>query len=259
MNRLNYLGRLLKHIFTARHTLGFGVHSPYIFCFTRFVLYEKNPFYVYAEIERLRRELENDRRVLQVTDFGTGKNRQSSVASIARKSLNSSKYGQLLFRMVREAKPAVILELGTSLGISTAYMAMACTHAKCYTVEGCPQIASIASDNFLKFGLDNVRLRRMNIDEGLVPLLTEIERPDFVFIDANHTSDALLRYFEIIMSKVHNDMVIVIDDINWSDDMQEAWQQIKRHPNVINSLDIFGFGILFFNPERNKMHYKMIF
>ena len=212
-----------------------------------------------SEIEKLRKELINDSRKIQVTDFGTGNNRVSKVATIARKSLNSPKYGQLLYRMVREVNPTVILELGTSLGITTTYMAKACPQAQCFTVEGCPKIAAIALENFRKMGLANVQLKQMNLDEGLNVLVREIDKPDFVFIDANHTSNALLKYFDIILSKLHDDMVMVIDDINWSDDMQLAWQKIKQHPKVVNSIDIFGFGILFFNMERNRKHYRLIF
>ena len=82
---------------------------------------------------------------------------------------------------------------------------------------------------------------------------------DFVFIDANHTSKALNHYFELIIPKITEKSVVVIDDINWSNDMWKAWEQIRKHPQVVSSLDIFGFGILFFNTEQNKMHYKLIF
>lgn len=259
MNRFYFLIRYIRHFLTAGHSFGFGVHSPAIFRFVKFVLYEKNSFYVYSEIEKLRRELKVNQHQLNITDFGTGNNRVSTVAKVARKSLNSAKYAQLLFRMVRDAKPDTVLELGTSLGISTAYMAMACPAAKCYTFEGCPEIAEIARQNFQKLGIQNIEIIQSNIDNGLSLFLDQFSNIDFVFIDANHTSEALNKYFGLIISKVNDRTVIVIDDINWSEDMLSAWNEIKQHSRVVNSLNIFGFGILFFNTEVNKMHYKMIF
>ena len=259
MNRLNYLIRYLRHILTARHSFGFGVHSPAIYSFVKYVLYEKNSFYVYSEIEKLRRELENDQQKFYLTDFGTGVDRVTTIGKVARRSLNNSKYSQLLYRMVRAARPDTILELGTSLGISTAYMAKARTSAQCYTFEGCPQVAKIAAGNFDKLSIKNIEIIQDNIDNSLALFLEKTPALDFVFIDANHTSKALNHYFELIMPKITEKSVVVIDDINWSNDMWKAWEQIRKHPRVVSSLDIFGFGILFFNTEQNKMHYKLIF
>lgn len=259
MNRLNYLLRYLRHILTARHSFGFGVHSPAIYRFVKYVLYEKNSFYVYSEIEMLRRELENNTQKFQLTDFGTGVDRETTISRVAKRSLNNSGYSQLLYRMVRDANPETILELGTSLGISTAYMAKARPSAQCYTFEGCPQLAKIAAENFDKLGIQNIEIIQDNIDNALPLFLEKIPTLDFVFIDANHTSKALNSYFDMIMPKISDKTVMVIDDINWSDDMWMAWEHVRKHPRVVSSLDIFGLGILFFNTEQNKMHYKLIF
>ncbi|MDD3489128.1 MAG: class I SAM-dependent methyltransferase [Paludibacter sp.] len=259
MNRFKYLVRYLRHILTSRHSFGFGIHSPAIYRFVKYVLYEKNSFYVYSEIEKLRRELENEELKFHLTDFGTGVDRVTTIGKVARRSLNNSKYSQLLYRMVRDAGPDTILELGTSLGISTAYMAKARPSAQCYTFEGCPQLAKIAAENFDKLSINNIEIIQDNIDNGLALFLENVPALDFVFVDANHTSKALSHYFELILPKISEKSVVVIDDINWSNDMWRGWEQIKNHPRVVSSLDIFGFGILFFNTEQNKMHYKLIF
>ena len=138
-------------------------------------------------------------------------------------------------------------------------MAKARPSAQCYTFEGCPQVAKIAAGNFDKLSIKNIKIIQDNIDNSLDLFLEKIPTLDFVFIDANHTSKALHYYFELIMPKITEKSVVVIDDINWSNDMWKAWEQIRKHPRVVSSLDIFGFGILFFNTEQNKMHYKLIF
>ena len=79
--------------------------------------------------------------VVEITDFGTGANRKSEVKKIASRSLKQPEYGQLFFRIVRFLNAQTVFELGTSLGITTAYLAALDKNIKCYTFEGCSDIA----------------------------------------------------------------------------------------------------------------------
>lgn len=259
MNKLFFAIEIVKHIFKARHTRGFGVHSPYMFHFVRFIIYEKSQYYVFPKIESLRAQLKADHRIISVNDFGTGNDRLRKISDITRKSLKNSKWGQLLFRIVEYTKPEVIVDLGTSLGITTLYLASASTKSKCYTFEGCAQTLAIAEQCFANFGLSNVETVLGNIDQTLAPKMNEIQRVDFAFIDANHSYDAVIRYFNTIIAGCHDKSIIVLDDIHWSADMSKAWEELKKHEKVINSMDLFQMGILFFNPEINKKHFRLIF
>ena len=257
MHQLKLIYKYIKHSFTAKNTGGHGVHSPFMYQFSHFVLQENHPFYAFNSIEDLRERMLRDKRILSVTDFGTGVNRSRSVGDIAAKSLKPAKQSQLLFRIVHYIKAQTVLELGTSLGITTAYLASLSPQIKCITIEGCPQIASVAKENFIKLGLDNIELEVGEIDI-ILPRIVEITpRLDIVFIDANHRSNSVLQYFELCLQRIHNNSIIIIDDIYWSDDMEVAWQTIKDHPKVTSSIDLFYMGIVFFNPDLNKMHYKM--
>jgi predicted O-methyltransferase YrrM len=254
-NRIFYY---IIHFISARNTRGFGVHSPSLFKFTRYVLLEKHSFYAFQSIERIRTELLNaNTMVLEVKDFGTGNDRNETVSSVAKHSLGSPKYGQLLFRMVHYFKPHYVLELGTSLGIATSYLASPSSKTNCVSLEGCPQIAAVARENFKKLGLENIEVVVGNIDSTIGAVLNKIDRLDFVFMDANHKSEAVLNYFELCMKKIHDDSVVVIDDINWSDDMKVAWEMVKKHEMVKSTIDLFQLGIVFFNPNIPKKHYKM--
>lgn len=257
MNRFSIICKYLLHFFTARNTGGFGVHSPFLFQFTRFVLFEKHSFYNFKSIEKVRKYLKNDKKIIDLTDFGTRTNRRTTVASIASKSLKSAKYGQLLFRMVRYFKAINILELGTSLGITTSYLASSTTEIKCVSLEGCPQIVAIAQENFEKLGIKNIEIVVGNIDETLHDAIQKFESIDFIFIDANHQYDAVLNYFEMCLPKISCDSIIIIDDIYWSKEMEKAWKMIKNHPSVTSTIDLFQLGIVFFNGDLHKKHYKM--
>ena len=257
MNHLHYILKYISHFFLARNTRGFGVHSPFLFQFTRYVLCEKNSYYIFQSIEYLRSKLKKDYRKVGITDFGTGRNRIETVSEITNKSLKSAKYGQLLFRMVHYFKAQDVLELGTSLGITTSYLASVSSKIHCVSLEGCHEIAEIARENIDKLAIKNIELVTGDINNTLTVVLDQTNKLDFVFIDANHKSEAILNYFNLCLSKVHSNTVIVIDDIYWSSDMEKAWKKIKNSPQVMSTIDLFELGIVFFNPDLHKKHYKM--
>jgi len=257
MSVVRIIYKYIKHSLTARNTKGFGVHSPFMFQFIQNVLSERHYFYVFSEIEALRSELKKDKTIISITDFGSGENRESSVSQIANKSLKSAKYGQLLFRIIRYFNAVNVLELGTSIGITTSYLASSSSKIKCTSLEGCPQLVQNAGSNFKKLNLNNIELVVGNIDSTLEDVLNKTDKLDFIFIDANHYSEAVIKYFEMCLSKVHNDSVIILDDIYWSEDMEKAWKIIKDHPRVTSTVDIFQMGIVFFNSHLHKKNYKL--
>jgi predicted O-methyltransferase YrrM len=171
--------------------------------------------------------------------------------------LKSDKYGQLLFRIANYFKVRNVLELGTSLGVTTAYLATSSTEIKCVSLEGCTQIAAVAKENLQKIGSGNVEIVVGNIDKTLDEVLSQLDKLDLIFLDANHKYESVLCYFDLCLSKIHNDSVLIVDDIYWSKDMEKAWATIKNHPQVMSTIDLFQLGIVFFNADLYKNHYKM--
>ena len=160
------------------------------------MIYEKNDFYAFAEIENARKRLKKDDRVVKITDFGAGNKKQAKISEIAKNSLKKEKWAQLLFRIVNFTKAKNVLELGSSLGITTAYLASVDSKIKCVSLEGAPEIANIARKNLEKLKINNVQIIEGNIDETLDKALTEFKTLDFVFFDANHRKEPTLKYFE---------------------------------------------------------------
>jgi len=221
------------------------------------VIYDKSPYYIFPEIEKLRQNLKKDKRILHVEDFGTSKSRGRKLSEICTHSLKQAKYAQLLYRIVNFNKAQNVLELGTSLGLTTSYLASPSSKIHCVTLEGSLEIAAVAKENFEKLQITNINIVTGNINNTLTQVLAEFEQLDFVFIDANHRLSATYDYFEKCVTKIHEKSVIVIDDIYWSDDMKQAWRLIKSHPKVKSTFDLFHLGIVFFNTDLNKTHYKM--
>jgi predicted O-methyltransferase YrrM len=257
MKQFRFAYKFLIHFLTAKNTGGHGIHSPFCYQFTQSVLCDKSQYYIFPAIEELRSNLKNDNRQLNITDFGTGKDKTKAISEITTKSLKSAKYGQLLFKIANYFNSRNILELGTSLGLTTSYLASSSTEIRCVTIEGCPEILGVATENFRKLNMKNIETCQGNIDLKLTNVLDSFDKLDLIFIDANHRFPQIYNYFELCMTKIHSDSIIIIDDIYWSEDMEKAWLMIKKHPLVRTSIDLFHAGIVFFNPDLHKNHYKI--
>jgi len=245
--------KYLRYYVTAHNGKGHGVHSPFVFDFIQHVLNDDRNFYAYQPIENLRKIMLNDARVLSVEDFGAGsrvnKTNQRVISKIAKSSLKPAKYGQLLFRIVDHYAPEFLLELGTSLGITSAYLAMANPSAILTTMEGAGSIASVAKENFQKLGVKNIRVIEGNFDHTLPVWLESRPQVDFAFIDGNHRYKPTVDYFRRILEHTHEYSILIFDDIHWSREMEKAWNEIKLDASVTLSIDLFFIGLVFFRKE----------
>jgi len=213
-------------------------------------------------VEALRNQLLNDNRILEVKDFGAGsvidKKSKRSVSSIAKNAAKPKKFGQLLFRMIKYYRPARILELGTSLGITTSYLSFAKADARLITMEGSKEIANIAKRNFKNLEIRNVEIIEGNFDKTLSSVVRGLSTVDFAFIDGNHRKEPTERYFNELLAKINNDSILVFDDIHWSGEMESAWETIKNDAAVKCSIDLFFIGIIFFRKEfKEKQHFTI--
>lgn len=258
-NFLKFTIKYLQHRLCAVNTKGHGVHSPFIFQFLYSVLYNNNEYYIFSEIEKLRSDLLKDKRKIFIKDYGTGKDRNSTIAEIMRTSVQSPKYSKLLFRIISHIKARNILEFGTSAGITTSYLASVSSTSQCITLEGSPEIINIARNNFNRLNIKNIITIEGDINLTLPDALSKSGKLDFVYIDANHSSLAVQGYLEKCLPFLSENAIVVFDDIYWSDDMEQAWRTIKDHPKVTSTIDLFQMGIVFFNPVLNKKHYKVCY
>lgn len=247
----------LLHKLKALPHGGFGIHSPYVFNFVTHVLDERLPYYAYIEIEKLRRNLLSDKTSINVTDFGSKSSNKRRICDIACNSCKNKKDAQLLFRIAISLNAKNILELGTSLGLTTAYLAKSDSRAKIISLEGCPETANVARKNLEILNIRNARILTGNIDATLKPAIDNFESLDLVFIDANHRKKPTISYFETCLSKASPKSIFIIDDIYHSRQMNEAWKIVKRNPKVKVSIDMFHMGILIMDDEVQRGDYRI--
>ncbi len=254
-----FITDFLKHRLTAnnRH----GTHSPFVYKLADEVIYDFRNKSDYKIIETQRKKLFNDDSEITVTDLGAGshlnKNRTKKVSQIAKNALKKPFLAQLIYRLAKNTNPETAIELGTCLGITTAYLSKACPQSRIITIEGCPQTAAVANRNFKALNLDNIDLHVGNFDEILPGILDQQETLDFVYIDGNHRKDATLNYFKWCLPKITENTLLIFDDIYWSEGMKEAWAEIKNHPQVTVTIDLFWIGLVYFKSGQAKQHFKL--
>lgn len=229
------------------------MHSPFVFDFILNVLNNKNNYRPPKEIEQLRKEILNDKRIIEIEEMGAGSRTSSSnhraVSQIAKSALKSKRLAQVLFRLAKHYEPKTIVELGTSLGITTAYLSKANPLSSIMTIEGNSPTAAIAKENFQKLNCSNVQLLQGNFDTVLPTVTSQLSSIDLAYIDGNHRYQPTINYFHQFLPKVHSQTILVFDDIHWSVEMEKAWEEIKGHPSVQYTIDIFFLGFVFFRQE----------
>jgi predicted O-methyltransferase YrrM len=263
-NRFQLAKKYLHYYLTASNGKGHGIHSPFVFDFVKNVLNDKTSYPPYQSIEKTRKQLLADSRVIEVEDFGAGstviKTNKRVVSAIAASSLKPKKYAQLLFRMVKYYNPETIIELGTSFGITTAYLASANAASKIFSCEGSGAIASIAKQNFETLQLKNVQLTQGDFAKTISPLLSSLKEINLAFVDGNHRKEPTLEYFNQLLKYTNPATILIFDDIHWSAEMEAAWDVIQQHPAVTLTIDLFFIGVVFFNADINhKQHFTIRF
>jgi predicted O-methyltransferase YrrM len=257
--------KYLNYYFTASNGKGHGMHSPFVFDFITKVLNDKTAYPEYEQVEKLRREMLNTETLLEIEDLGAGsrlgKYKQRTVSSIAKHALKSPKFSQLLFKIARYYKCKSVVELGTSLGITSSYFSLAVGNdGKLSTVEGASAVAKLADENFKKLGLKNIQLINESFDDWFINHSDSHSTIDLAFIDGNHQLEPTVKYFNELLPKLHNDTIFIFDDIHWSHEMEQAWSQIKAHPSVTCSIDLFFIGLVFFRREiKENQHFTIRF
>jgi predicted O-methyltransferase YrrM len=234
----------------------YNVHSPFVYRFTEKVVEEKRAFYAFKDIEILRKLLLKNRNVLKIKDYGAGSlvsgEKERSVRSLVKYSATMPLYCRFLFHLINEYKPKTMLEMGTSVGISTLYQSRAAMKAKFITIEGDPGIAEVARQNLTRMKATNVQQMVGTFEEKLEPALKELKTLDYAFIDGNHREKPTIEYFEKCLEYANENSIFVFDDIHWTQGMEDAWNTIIAHPKVTLSIDMYFFGLVFFRKDFKK-------
>jgi predicted O-methyltransferase YrrM len=134
----------------------------------------------------------------------------------------SPKIAQLIYRLVADWHPGNIVEMGTGVDNTTIYLQKAAPYTKVYGVKNKSEFLSVA--------------------ENLGQL-------DCVLIKGGQS---ILEYFELCIPKVHDGTLLIVDGIYRTQEMKETWTQIKAHPQVTITVDLFWIGLVYFRKGQVK-------
>ncbi len=261
MNSLNSIVQRLSYFFRAKGT--HNLHSPVVFQLATEVLRDSKSYPEYDLLHRQRKRLLSNRNLIETVDFGASAGSKdfityrARVQKLVKRRSHAERYNRLLFRLARHFKPEFVLEFGTAAGLSAASLAMGNPEAKVITLEGCASMASVADGSFERLKTTNVSTVIGNFNQTLPEVLNSLPKLDLVFFDGNHQKVPTLDYFHHCLTKVHENSIFIFDDIHWSTDMNEAWQQIQQHEEVSLTIDLFQFGLVFFRKGIAKQHFTL--
>ncbi len=254
MYALERLRSYLHYQLLSWHANGHGVHSPYLFDMVRQCFIparEEEPF---IWIEEHRRQLSRDRTKIAVTDRGAGSKKLGQtrkVCDIANCSAVAPKYGRLLAHLVQWSGASSVLELGSSVGLGSMYLSHF-LEGKLVSIDACPETVAFARSQHTKWSNKDVNFLEGEFTKILPALHEASMKFDLVYIDGNHTYQGTMENFQLLHPLTHQESILVFDDIYWSEGMREAWHEIRRHPSVTASVDIWQMGIVFMRPELSK-------
>lgn len=238
-----------------------SLHSPFIFGFYREVIRTDYSMPLFSGIEKLRDSLLGSTKEISVVDMGAGSAVTSGVkrkvSDIAKYALATAKKSRLYYRIIASIEAETVLELGTSFGINSMYIAGPTCVKKLVTFEGCPKTAEIAKANFNGFSSDKIQLINEPIDQVLELTLNRLGTIDLVLFDANHTYEATMRYYKQCKPYINEHSILIFDDIHWSIGMSKAWREIQKEVEITLTIDLFYLGIVFFKKDLEKEDYKL--
>jgi predicted O-methyltransferase YrrM len=233
----------------------------------------------FEKIEALRVFYSKNSNEIFIKDFGSGSSSDSrtveqmkqgkvkttTVSQVYQSASSSKKEGAFMFKIIRAYKLKKCFELGTCLGMSTAYGTEALRlnegNNTYITFEGAPELAKLAESSLKEFSFSNFTIVKGKFEDTLNQYIAENNDIDFAFIDGHHDEKATIKYFELFYQNLSQKAILIFDDINWSRGMQKAWRMIKKDKRIAWTISNYFRGICYIDKEneRKKRNYKIWF
>ena len=231
------------------------VHSPAVYALIE-DLRRKTEKTRHPDIENVRAEFRSDQTEIDMIDHGKdGLVITKTISYIAKTSLKPRAMAELIARICLHFKVKSALELGTSLGTTSAYIARSIT-GKLTTIEGDKNVQSTAISGWNKLDISNINPIQGSFDHVLNKGLDE-QQYDLIYVDGHHHEQATLAYFKRLIKYTSNNTIFVFDDIHWSPGMESAWKKIQESTEVSTSIDLFWIGIVFLRKELSSEHFRL--
>jgi len=243
--------RRIIYLKKARHRRGHGIHSPFLFHLITDVVENRKRLPEYLIFKELKNTAQSLLGTFSEPSLAPVYLEHNLVPSnphrLYRKAELPLRYGKVVFRLLREFKPASVVHYGPTLGPNLALMAMADSDRLVYQSINCPVYELVSSKLLGDAAIINVSFFN-EISFPPVP-------PDFIVI--NYPCDAAAsRHF--VQKSLHShgeDGVLIVRGIHESKEMEAIWQELISSESVRVSLDLFEIGITLFRKGLQKENF----
>ena len=236
-----------------------GIHSPFVYDLITKCFYDKTSFSAYHNLKVLRNELTHNQDLVKIKHYSEAskvfQSNHQKISTIVKGEGSSYKKQKQLYRITNYFKPKNVLELGTSVGLGSAAMAIASNNSIIKTVEVNKNISDIAKKVFKSYQLKNIQIDTSSFKDFFKK--SNYENLDLVYLDGTCDKESTIENFNSLLKYSHNESVFIINNIYWSKEMTEAWNIIKNQKEITVSIDTFYWGFLFFRKEQPKQHFTI--
>jgi predicted O-methyltransferase YrrM len=213
--------------------------------------------------EQIRASMLEDAKPLVDGTLGPGGAYETKLSvAAACKASKPALQAYLLYALAAEFRPEMAIELGTNLGLSSAYLAAglaATPAARLVTFDASPYKLRVARDIHSRLGFANIGYRQGLFADVLAPALRELPPVEMAFIDGHHDYAATLAYAETIFAHAAPAGVLIFDDIRWSAGMQAAWAELSADPRFRVVADLERIGICVIGEGKGRKPVKVTF
>jgi len=254
--------KYIEHLFYLGHRKGHGIHSPYVFDFINGVVFNAKQWQVPDQPGRVHKVMRKDCSLIPRNEPPgeiANEHDTRSISSFIKKASVSYKYGALLYRISLWFEAESVVELGSGLGISTAYLRAGSPTASFHTVEGGRIRAILAEQVIYRSKLGKVNMHQGDIGEELPGILKDSSTRFLAYVDGNHHYEPTVAYLEQLVKHAGEESIIIMDDIYWSKGMYAAWKEVISWPGVRVSIDLYHMGILLLRSDLDKASVKINF
>jgi predicted O-methyltransferase YrrM len=139
-------------------------------------------------------------------------------------------------------RPGTIVEFGAAFGTSGMYWMSgleAAGQGRLLSFEPNEAWAAHARANIGAIGSRYI-LTVGTFEDNIQIVLKTQEQIDVAFVDAIHTSDFVKPQFELVMAHLAPGGIVILDDIDFSDDMASCWKELAVDHRVAASFVFNG-------------------
>ena len=245
----------IKYLSKAQHRGGHGIHSPFLFHLITTVIENKQQNAEYKIINKLHTNslnLLNQRQDLPFNqNSGEAINITDHPRKLSKKLELPRRFHEMIFRLIREFKPAAIIHYGPTIGINSGVMALANPLTPVYQITEDHIYDLLAQDLLMDPGLTNLCF----LPQDSVPPV----RPEFVMINYPENPERNKILLQRCIHENGENDLIIIKGIHHSKEMEEIWKEMTLHTSVRVTLDLFETGIVLFRRGLQKENFILRF